>query len=207
MVDTQQAPRPGRRRGKPTDAPLARMAPNVLTLARLPLAVAFWWAVVEPAWALAVLGLALLTDVLDGFVARRARLAMWTRGGNPGAMAAREPIGAALDPIVDKVFTASVLLALAARTDAPWPLLALVLAREPLLLLAWVVHRLGPYRDRPVSLQAEWPGKLTTGAQLAAIVALLLRSPLAAPLAWAAGALGVATALYYVRRARRAERR
>ncbi|MBS2018843.1 MAG: CDP-alcohol phosphatidyltransferase family protein [Deltaproteobacteria bacterium] len=65
--------------------------PGLLSLSRLPLAVAFGFTVVsQPPLALTFLALAGLSDVLDGWYARRYGQATRT--------------GAVLDAIVDKVF-------------------------------------------------------------------------------------------------------
>src|SRR5207247_1836226 len=91
---------------------------NVLSLSRIPLGGAFAWALAGPSrghgrWWLpwAILFAAGLSDVLDGWCARRA----FARALGPsGARAGATPsgTGAWLDPICDKVFVASVLTAI-----------------------------------------------------------------------------------------------
>jgi phosphatidylglycerophosphate synthase len=76
------------------------LAPALLSLLRLPLAACFALAVRIPSAALGILVLAGITDVLDGWVARRFGLVTAT--------------GAALDGITDKVFAVGVALALLA---------------------------------------------------------------------------------------------
>jgi phosphatidylglycerophosphate synthase len=72
----------------------AWLAPGLLSLARIPLAVAFPLVARRRSAALVLLALAGATDLLDGWVARRFDLAT--------------PIGAALDPIADKLFVGAV---------------------------------------------------------------------------------------------------
>lgn len=94
--------------------------PNLLTLSRFPLAAAFPLAAPNPHAAVGILGLAGLTDVLDGWLARRS--------GEPS------PLGTMLDPIADKVFALTVIGTLAARGLLPgWGIAALV-SRELLEL-------------------------------------------------------------------------
>ena len=76
--------------------------PNVITLARLPLAVLFLFAQTTPQ-RLAILGMASASDFVDGWLARRSRRT--TRSG------------ALLDPIADKTFVLAALTAFV-RTDA-----------------------------------------------------------------------------------------
>src|ERR1700749_5136055 len=104
-------------------APRERLVtlPNALSLARLPLGGLFWAALARgPQHAelpFAVLAAAAVTDVLDGWIARR-------RGTDPAGM------GSWLDPICDKLFVGAVIVALYVERHTPLVLLALVVARE-----------------------------------------------------------------------------
>src|SRR5437868_334500 len=78
--------------------------PNLLSLTRVPLALAVWAAPRRRAWVGALLALAGITDVLDGAVARWMR----ARGRDVG-----DPrVGEWLDPACDKIFAASTALAI-----------------------------------------------------------------------------------------------
>lgn len=68
--------------------------PSLLSLSRAPLAVAFVLVARRPSWALAVLALAGLSDVLDGWLARR-----WNQCTATGAM---------VDGVTDKLFVIAV---------------------------------------------------------------------------------------------------
>jgi len=182
---------------------------NLLTLARLPLALVFWWVVPSPPLALVTLFAAGLSDVLDGWFARRIRRWRWERSGrDPRALAAGTDVGAWLDPFCDKVFVVSAVMALWVQLDPPAGLVVALLVRE-LLVVGLLVGRLvvvGPWTGKEYDFTAGWPGKATTVLQFAAIAALTLRSPAFPPLAVLAGLLGAYAplwhALRFLRRAR-----
>jgi phosphatidylglycerophosphate synthase len=91
--------------------------------------------------AFATVGVALLTDVLDGWLARRSRQVT--------------EFGRALDPVADKIFAVGVLGALVAKGQVPKELLAVVVARD-LAIVAWAVRRIRAGKGTPVSNR---PGK------------------------------------------------
>src|SRR3954469_22534336 len=110
--------------------------PNLLSLSRLPLGGVFWIALgsaaratpARAAAALGVMGLAAVTDMLDGYVARR-------RGADlVGA-------GSWLDPFCDKLFVGAVLGALHVQRGVSLGLLALIVTRELLQLPMALVYR------------------------------------------------------------------
>ena len=76
-------------------------APNVLSLARIALTAPLVWALAvgQHALATAVLGVALATDFLDGWLARRG--------------SGSTELGRVLDPVADKVLVGGVLITLA----------------------------------------------------------------------------------------------
>lgn len=146
------------------------LAPTLLSLVRLPLAVLFPLVVSDAAMAFAVLCAAGLSDVLDGWLARRLRQAT--------------PIGAVVDPVADKVFALTVVITLVLHDRIPvWGVAALA-AREilELPLLAWVLFsRHAPRRtpaeapqqpmDEPeVNARANIPGKIATILQFGAVL-------------------------------------
>jgi cardiolipin synthase len=117
--------------------------PNVLSLIRLALIPLFLWLVLDlraDLAAVAVLAVSGITDWADGAIARRT--GQTTR------------LGRLLDPLVDRLTIAATLIGLALRDLVPWWLVALLAAREVLLLalvpalrrrglLALPVHYLG----------------------------------------------------------------
>lgn len=168
------------------------LPPNLMSLARLPLAVLFPFVATRPGLALAVLCCAGLTDVLDGWLARRA--GQVTR------------IGAIVDPIADKVFALTVVATLLQSGKLPlWGIPAL-LAREILELpLALWIALSRRFRGRRLSAaSANIPGKLATTVQFAAVLtAIALPVALPAMLAAAAIAGAAAGVSYWGRQLRR----
>jgi cardiolipin synthase len=175
---------------------LLRSAPvlvaHALTLSRIPLAVVFWLTYGDHAWSVALVGLAALTDAADGTVARRAM----RRSG------ATRSAGEWLDPLADKVFVIGVLGAIQAHDPAPWALVALIAARELVLIPLAALYRVIVPSRMPHAFKAGPIGKAATIAELAAVAALIFDSPLALPLAIAAATLGLAAVAAYVARAR-----
>jgi cardiolipin synthase len=169
--------------------------PNLLSLSRIPLGGLFWGALSlgpdHPVQPFAVLAAAGVTDVLDGWVARRRH------GANPPGT------GAWLDPFCDKLFVGAVLAALFVQRRVPLALMALILSRELLQLPMAVFYRASDtlrgwlhYDFRASSL-----GKAATCAQFAAVSALILDHWSAWPLAWLAFGLGLCALADYIRRA------
>jgi len=189
---------------KPLRAPstLLLALPNLLTLSRLPLAALIWVAPSAPTWVLSVVAVAGIKNLLDGWVARRIRTERWRKNHHPGSFAAGTGRGAFLDPICDKVFVVSLLIAV---THAYAPDLRLVFAvatREILMAPAMLVFATmdGPWK-RGHDFTAGWLGKLTTVLQFAAVVALLLYTPAFPALALACVPSGVLAVAVYTRRA------
>jgi cardiolipin synthase (CMP-forming) len=115
-----------------------------------------------------------LSDFLDGW---------WARHRGP-----RTRAGAMLDPITDKAFVITALVAFAVDGTLSLAGLAVLLARDAcvafgfLLLLAL---------RAPARFEARFPGKLVTNLQLAAVLVLLLVPSLTLPLVVLTGAASV----------------
>ena len=104
---------PGRDR-KPLRSVLLQAVPNLLTLTRLALGIAF--PLIPARWRVAALLVAAATEFLDGQIARLLRV--------------KSATGRILDPIADKVFVASVLVTLLVEGAVkPWQLI-LVVSRD-----------------------------------------------------------------------------
>ncbi|MGA2382280.1 MAG: CDP-alcohol phosphatidyltransferase family protein [Gemmatimonadales bacterium] len=163
-------------------------AANVVSLARLPLALAF---AVYPAAGvrIAVLAAAAATDLLDGALARRL---------------GPSQLGAWMDPVADKIFMLTAFGALAFSGALGWLEVAGVLLRDVLAplgyLASWVVRR-------PYTVPARVGGKAVTVGQTLTLFAWLLDSSLLRPLAWATAAMALYAIADYGRLAvRNAER-
>src|SRR5687767_3760492 len=102
---------------------------HLLTLSRLPLAGLFWLVVGTPGPALVVLVISAATDLIDGPIARFVMRRRATRG-EP----APSKVGEWLDPLCDKTFVLSVLIAVW-WTLAPAPGLVMAIASREVILV------------------------------------------------------------------------
>lgn len=164
---------------------------HALTLARLPLIPIFfvtdrggWWA--------AAIGIAALTDTLDGRIARRAQ------ARRPKPWPAWWGIGAWLDPLVDKLFIVSVLAALISHDPDDALLVGLVGVREIVLVPLVGIYELVRHGRERIELKAHAIGKVTTVVQLVSLAAIVMRVPGAAIMAIACAILGAITVIHYV---------
>jgi phosphatidylglycerophosphate synthase len=178
--------------------------PNLLSLSRVPLGAAFWLTMgpspSRSVWAFAVLAAAALTDVLDGYVARRQQAA---RSDDDPAAQSGGGTGAWLDPICDKLFVGSVLAAIIVRRHPPIWLVVLIVSRELVQLPVGLVYRFFPtlHQWLRYDFRASVLGKAATVAQFLAIAALILDHPAIRVFATLAFLLGIAAVGDYVRRA------
>ena len=167
---------------------------HLLTVVRIPLAAVFWLVATRPLWALVVLAIAAATDVLDGRVARRAR-----RLGATGTLA---ELGAWLDPLCDKVFAITVLLALGVRLHVPVIELLLIGAREAILVPLVIVYLATPLRRRfRYDFRSAPAGRYATIGQFLAVTAIVLDVSFAGIFVVLAAALGLYAAARYIERA------
>lgn len=130
--------------------------PNLVTLARLPLALLFFWAETTGA-RLLLLGMASASDFADGWLARR--FGRTTRSG------------ALLDPIADKLFVLAALTAFLRTGELSTLGYFVILLRDFATAIGFLVAWKLPGLD-PMNFQARMPGKIVTVLQLAAILAL-----------------------------------
>lgn len=166
---------------------------HALTLLRIPLAVALWATYGDRRWSAALIALAIGSDAVDGWVARRIR---------PGGSA----LGAWLDPFADKLFVVGVLAAIVVHDEPAWWLVALIAARELILAPLAIAYRIALAR-RPAwrpDFRAGALGKLATVAQFVALGLLALHLPGAVIAAGLAAVAGLAAIGEYVGRAVRA---
>ncbi|QDV33259.1 CDP-diacylglycerol--glycerol-3-phosphate 3-phosphatidyltransferase [Tautonia plasticadhaerens] len=133
--------------------------PNALSVARLFLGAAALWLIEADryGWALVVFLIAAITDTLDGYVARLLDQAT--------------AFGRQLDPMIDKLLIASVLIFLVAEPESgvsAW-MASVIVIRE--LVIQWLRSMM---EGRGVAFGSKWAGKMKTVLQCAAIVASLL---------------------------------
>ncbi|HXE57901.1 MAG TPA: CDP-alcohol phosphatidyltransferase family protein [Gemmatimonadales bacterium] len=160
-----------------------RVAPaDLLTLLRLPLAVAFV-AMTAAEWRLVILALAAASDFLDGMLARR-------HGSTR--------LGALLDPVADKLFMLAAFLVVATSGRLALYEIAGVLLRDIVATVAFVATVL---TRQPRAIPARLGGKAVTVAQLLTLFAFLADSSLLRPLAWATAGIGTYAIWDYYRAA------
>jgi CDP-diacylglycerol--glycerol-3-phosphate 3-phosphatidyltransferase/cardiolipin synthase len=160
---------------------------DLLTASRIPLAAAFVL-VPSPAARLVILGLAAVTDLIDGYVARR-----W----------GSSRLGMFLDPVADKVFMAAAFAVVLFSRRLQWFEVLAVLARDIVAAIAFALTALDRH---PASIPARLGGKIVTVGQLLTLGAFLIDSPYLRPLAWATGAIALYALWDYQRVAAREKR-
>lgn len=158
--------------------------PGLISLSRVPLAIAFPFALGHGAWALVVLATSAATDVLDGWYARRHGLVTAT--------------GAVLDGVTDKIFAIAVLASLLV-SGGMTPVEVVLLGTRELLELPLVLRIALSRRARARRIQraANVAGKLTTVLQFAAVLVILLDAPHRAAWIYATALAGAAAAVLY----------
>jgi CDP-diacylglycerol--glycerol-3-phosphate 3-phosphatidyltransferase len=172
-------------------APLAQL-PNALTVARLALIPVFVVLMIQaghnPSWpAGVVFGIAGITDQVDGFLARR-----WHVESRFGQLA---------DPLADRLMIDAAVILLAVYDRLPWVGLAVIIARDVILLVGSRV--LAP---RGIEIEVNTVGKAATWILYAAIFfRIVIDQSTQWPLYlfWAGIALAGVAAVFYVRTARK----
>jgi len=143
-----------------------RSLPNLISMSRLALAAAFV-VVGQPDTRIILVMIALATDYLDGWLARRRRSMTRT--------------GALLDPFADRVFVlvgVSVFLFEGTLSTAEY---FIMISRDLMTAVGFLVARMVPSL-RPVAFHARFPGKLVTVLQLATFIGILLKPSAATPM-------------------------
>lgn len=163
--------------------------PNLLTILRLGLIpvysiVFFSDSPYNMQYALLVLGLAGLTDIVDGYLARRFQ---WVT-----------ELGSMLDPLADKLMMLAVLVSLVLDHRVSWWAAGFMVFRDVAMILASVFFVSRGKRTVPAMF---W-GKATTVLTYIALVALMFRWPFAQALIWCVISVAFATSWVYIRRFR-----
>jgi len=134
--------------------------PNLISLARILLVPVIVWAIAsnEMQVAFGLFVVAGLSDLVDGFLAKRFRMAT--------------ELGAYLDPLADKAMLVSVYVTLGIVEEVPRWLVILVVSRDIMIvtavILSWLV-------DKPVKLKPLLVSKLNTLAQVLLAAFVLAR--------------------------------
>ncbi len=160
-----------------------RSLPNLLSGSRLLLAVAFIL-LERTDLRIVLVMVAMATDYLDGFFARR------------GGSASR--VGAMMDAIGDRFFVlvaVSVMLFEGGLTTLGY---FLMLIRDIMTAVGYVTARVIMPSLRHAVFQARLPGKIVTVFQLATLLAVLLKPSAATPLLLVVGATSVWAVIDYI---------
>jgi len=152
-----------------------RHIPNLITLVRILLIVPIALALVHHRLdeTLMLFAIAALSDVLDGFLARRFR---W-----------QSELGAILDPIADKLLLATVFISLGVMGLVPLWLMAAALARDAIIVSGAAAYRLF---IGPLTAQPSLVSKFNTLCQAAFVLGVVSRAAFDQPPLWAEAALG-----------------
>ncbi len=162
-----------------------RVIPNVLSTARLILALAFPW--VSRDWRLGVIVAAGLSDLADGALSRLLRVS--------------STFGRVLDPLADKLFIGIALITLVREQQHGFWVLALVLFRDLAVIggSTWCTLRSGFWALR--HMPPSWLGKATTLAQFVCLVVLVYDDRAFRAVFIPTAALSVWAGVDYLRRA------
>jgi CDP-diacylglycerol--glycerol-3-phosphate 3-phosphatidyltransferase len=135
--------------------------PNLLSLMRMPLALLFFQE--NPVWRGVAIILAMLTDGLDGYLARKYHQI--------------SRVGTLLDPFTDKLF---VLIALAVLLQEQrlqlWQAVAFM-SRDVAVMLFGIYLAISQ-RITNYTVRAIWWGKITTAMQFVALLVLVYHGPI-----------------------------
>jgi phosphatidylglycerophosphate synthase len=158
--------------------------PNLLSLARLPLAAAFVLADTTTA-RIAIVAAVAVSDLADGFFARRMR-------------SHDRAAGQIVDPVTDKLFVLIALIAFAVRRDITAPQLLLLLMRDIYVTFALIII-LKVLHWQHLSFKSRLLGKGVTVLQIACLFALLFWRAALLPLLWATAVVSVFAIIDYTR--------
>ncbi len=120
--------------------------PNILSFFRIALIPFIVWLYLidQPYWALALVVLSGLTDIVDGYVARKFNMVT--------------DFGKAIDPIADKVTQGVIMIALVVNFPLMWLPIGIMVVKEALAFTL----RLIAFKKTQIVESAVWHGKLTT---------------------------------------------
>jgi CDP-diacylglycerol--glycerol-3-phosphate 3-phosphatidyltransferase len=158
-----------------------RSLPNIVSLSRVVLAVAFVADRNGTARLVIVLAAA-LTDMLDGWLARRAGVV--TR------------FGALVDPFADRVFVLVAVSTFVYEGTLSTLQYFVMISRDLMTAVGFLVARAVVWL-RPVEFRARVSGKIVTTLQMIAFVLLLRRPEVASPMIWAVGVASLYSIIDY----------
>ncbi|MBR4429372.1 MAG: CDP-alcohol phosphatidyltransferase family protein [Clostridia bacterium] len=127
--------------------------PNALTMLRMALIPVFWYLMMSGRLyaALGVFVAASLTDIADGYIARKYDLIT--------------DFGKLMDPLADKLMVISMMTSLAVKGIAPWAALAIILAKEATMVVGGLI-----LYQHHVVVYARWIGKIAQATVVCALI-------------------------------------
>lgn len=151
--------------------------PNILSLLRIPLAFLFF-VNESPFWRSIAIILAMITDGLDGYLARRYKQT--------------SHVGLVLDPLTDKFFVTSVIGIFVFENRLSLLEACSFFSRDAAVFIfgSYLIasHKILDYRFPPF-----WCGKITTALQLVTLLGLTLNLPIPSYVYWSFLLLGIAS--------------
>jgi len=125
---------------------------------------------------MAIIGVAGLTDYVDGHLARRGAASRY---------------GAIIDPAADRLFVVVVMATLLVEQAVTPSQCLVLLSRDIVTTLGAIVVRLAPAL-RPARLEARWSGKIVTALQFVALIGVIIEP---GSLAWTLPIVALASAV------------
>jgi cardiolipin synthase len=158
-----------------------RSIPNIISLSRVALAAAF---VVDhdPNARLMIVLAAAVTDMLDGWLARKAGLT--------------SRFGALIDPFADRVFALVAVATFVYEGSMTTLQYFIMIFRDLMTAVGFLVAKSVSWL-RPVEFRARWSGKAVTALQMVTFVAVLKFPGYVDGLIWAVGALSLYSVIDY----------
>src|SRR4051812_26044657 len=158
-----------------------RSIPNIVSLSRVVLAVAFV-ADRDATVRMAIVLAAAVTDMLDGWLARRAGLT--------------SRFGALVDPFADRVFVLVAVATFVYEGSLTSLQYFIMIFRDLMTAVGFLVAKSVSWL-RPVEFRARWSGKLVTALQMVTFIAVLKFPDYVSPLIWVVGAMSLYSVIDY----------
>lgn len=155
--------------------------PNILTIARfflIPVYIVVFYAG-NYHYAFYIMVLAGVTDVVDGYIARRYNQIT--------------EVGKMLDPLADKAMMITVILTLAIKGLIPWAAAAVFFSRDIMMILAATIFHMRGKQN----VQANFLGKMTTVFFYLALWAIFFQIPYGVAFLWSVIGFSILTTSVY----------
>lgn len=135
--------------------------PNILTIIRFILIPVFGYFLYEHQYYIAIIlfVVAGMTDVMDGFIARRFNMIT--------------SFGKLADPLADKLMQITALVLLTIQHEIPVYILLIIIVKEGFMAAGGIVL----YKKENYVVQANWFGKISTAIFYFAIIMVLFEAP------------------------------